>query len=115
MHDAQNLCVKNFKTINERLDPLRKKGWTPLVMVTDILEEAGEIASLVKGLEGFKPSEKPKTKEMLATELSDLLYVIFILADHYGIELEEPFQKTINNHLSRLTKNERTEVEEVEA
>jgi NTP pyrophosphatase (non-canonical NTP hydrolase) len=77
-------------------------------MVTDILEEAGEIASVVKGLEGFKPPEKPKTKEMLATELSDLLYMIFVLADCYGIELEEPFQKTVNSYLSRLIKNERT-------
>ena len=104
MRDAQNLSVKNFKTINEKLDPLRGKSWTPFVMVTDILEEAGEVASVVKGLEGFKPPEKPKTKEMLATELSDLLYMIFVLADYYGIELEEPFQKTINGYLARLTK-----------
>jgi NTP pyrophosphatase (non-canonical NTP hydrolase) len=66
MRDAQNLCVKNFKMINEKLDPIRGKGWTPFVMVADLLEEAGEIASVVKGLEGFKPPEKPKTKEMLA-------------------------------------------------
>lgn len=66
--DAQNLCVKNFKMINERLDPIRGKGWTPFVMVADLLEETGEIASVVKGLEGFKPPEKPKTKEMLATD-----------------------------------------------
>jgi len=104
MRDAQKLCVKNFKMINERLDPLRGKVWTPFVMVADILEEAGEIASVVKGLEGFKPPEKPKTKEMLATELSDLLYMIFVLADFYGIELEEPFQGTVNGYLSRFMK-----------
>lgn len=104
MRDAQNLSVKNFKIINERLDPLRGKGWTPFVMVTDILEEAGEIASVVKGLEGFKPPEKPKTKEMLAIELSDLLYMVFVLADYYGIELEEPFLKTLNGYLSRFIK-----------
>jgi NTP pyrophosphatase (non-canonical NTP hydrolase) len=58
------------------VDAQRGKGWTPFVMVTDLLEEAGEVAAVVKGLEGFKPPEKPKTKEMLATELSDLLYII---------------------------------------
>lgn len=104
MRDAQNLCVKNFKMINERLDPMRGKGWTPFVMVTDLLEEAGEIASVVKGLEGFKPPEKPKTKEMLATELSDLLYMIFVLAENYGIKLEEPFVETINGYLSKFIK-----------
>ncbi len=71
-------------------------------MVTDILEEAGEVASVVKGLEGFKPPDKPKTKEMLATELSDMLYIIFVLAEHYGIHLEETFLQTVNDYMLRF-------------
>jgi phosphoribosyl-ATP pyrophosphohydrolase len=57
------------------------------------------VAGVIKGLEGFKPPEKPKTKEMLATELSDLLYIIFVLAEHYGIELEESFLQTVNDRI----------------
>jgi NTP pyrophosphatase (non-canonical NTP hydrolase) len=72
-------------------------------MITDLLEEAGKAAAVVKGLEGFKPPEKLQTKEMLATELSDLLYIIFVLAEHYGIELEESFLQTVNDYIiSRL-------------
>jgi len=73
-------------------------------MVTDLLEEAGEVAAIVKGLEGFKPPEKPKTKDMLATELSDLLYIIFVLAEYYGIELEEVFLQTVNDYILRFLK-----------
>ena len=73
-------------------------------MVTDLLEEAGEVAAVVKGLEGFKPPEKPKTKEMLATELSDMLYITFILAEHYGINLEESFLQTVNEYMLRFIK-----------
>ena len=73
-------------------------------MVTDLLEEAGEVASVVKGLEGYKPPEKPKTKEMLATELSDMLYIIFVLAEHYDINLEEVFIQTVNDYLLRFIK-----------
>ena len=73
-------------------------------MITDLLEEAREAASAVKGLEGFKPPEKPKTKEMLATELSDLLYMIFVLAEHYGIELEEAFLQTVNDRVISMLK-----------
>lgn len=102
LRDAQHLCWKNFRKINEKLDPVRGKSWTPFVMVTDLLEEAGEVASVVKGLEGFKPSEKSKTKEMLATELSDMLYIIFILAEHYSIELEEVFLQTVNDYILRF-------------
>ena len=104
LRDAQHLCWKNFRKINEKLDPARGQGWTPFVMVTDLLEEAGEVAAVVKGLEGFKPPEKPKTKEMLATELSDLLYIIFILAEHYGINLEESFLQTVNEYMLRFIK-----------
>ncbi|MGD0027483.1 MAG: MazG nucleotide pyrophosphohydrolase domain-containing protein [Candidatus Bathyarchaeia archaeon] len=86
------------------LDAQRGKGWTPFVMITDLLEEAGEVAAVVKGLEGFKPPEKPKTKEMLATELSDLLYIIFVLAEHYGIEVEEAFMQTVNDYILRFVK-----------
>lgn len=71
-------------------------------MVTDLLEEAGEVAAAVKGLERFKPPEKPKTKEMLATELSDLLYMIFVLAEHYSVNLEESFLETVNNYILRF-------------
>jgi NTP pyrophosphatase (non-canonical NTP hydrolase) len=73
-------------------------------MVTDLLEEAGEVAAAIKGLEGFKPPEKPKTKEMLATELSDLLYMILVLAENYGIELEEAFMQTVNDYVLRFIK-----------
>lgn len=86
------------------LDPERGKGWTPFVMVTDLLEEAGEVAAAIKGLEGFKPPEKPKTKEMLATELSDLLYMILVLAENYGIELEDAFMQTVNDYVLGVIK-----------
>jgi NTP pyrophosphatase (non-canonical NTP hydrolase) len=62
LRDAQYLCWKNFRKINDKLDSERGKSWTPFVMVTDLLEEAGEVAAVVKGLEGFKPPEKPETK-----------------------------------------------------
>lgn len=102
LSDAQKLSARVFNEINEKLDVMRGKGWDPFIMVTDLLEEAGEVASTVKGLEGFKPPEKTKTKQMLATELSDLLYIIFVLAEHYNLDLEEHFSRTIQNYKSRF-------------
>ena len=102
LRDAQHLCWKNFRKINDQLDPERGRAWTPFVMVTDLLEEAGEVASVVKGLEGFKPPEKQKTREMLATELSDLLYIVFVLAEYYGVQLEDVFLQTVNDYVLRF-------------
>lgn len=71
-------------------------------MVTDLLEEAGKVAAAVKGLEGFKPPEKPETKEMLATNLSHMLYIIFVLAEHYDVNLGEIFLETVNDYILRV-------------
>jgi len=102
LQDAQYASWKIFRKINTKMDAERGKCWDPFVIVADILEEAGEVASVVKGLEGFKPPEKPKTKEELAKELSDLLYGIFVLAEHYGVNLEETFLEHVNNYLLRF-------------
>lgn len=102
LFEAQQVAWKIFIKINERLDGKRGRGWDPFVITTDILEEAGEVAGVVKGLEGFKPSDKPKTKEMLARELSDLLYGIFVLAEHYKLNLEEIFLETVNDYMLRF-------------
>jgi NTP pyrophosphatase (non-canonical NTP hydrolase) len=100
--EAQKLSGKIFRQINEKLDVMRGKGWNPFIIVTDILEEAGEVASIVKGLEGYKPPEKPKTKEMLATELSDLLcsteYSCLLSTK---INLEKVFIPTIQDYYKR--------------
>jgi NTP pyrophosphatase (non-canonical NTP hydrolase) len=71
-------------------------------MVAALLEEAGEVASAVRGLEGFKPPDKVKTTEKLATELSDVLFMVFVLAEHYGIELEETFMQTTNDRFMSM-------------
>jgi len=102
LQEAQLVSWKIFRKINDKLDISRGRGWDPFVVVTDILEETGEVASVVKGLEGFKPPDKTKTKEMLAKELSDLLYGIFVLAEHYGVNLEETFLEHVNEYLLRF-------------
>jgi len=98
--EAQKATFELFKEISEK----RTVSWTPFALVTDLLEEAGEVASAVKALEGYKPPDKPKSKEMLATELSDVLYAVFVLAETYGIDLEESYQQTTDSYRERFLK-----------
>jgi len=101
---AQKLSVKIFKKI-ERSKDFEGNMWDPFVLISDILEEAGEVAAVVKGLEGYKPPDKPKTRDMLASELSDLLYSIFALAEYYEIDLDSSFIKIVNSYEERFVKN----------
>ena len=104
LRDAQHLCWKNFRKINDQFDPERGKLWTPFVMITDLLEETGEVAATIKVLEDLKVSDEYKTKQMLAAELSGLLYIVFVLAEHYGIRLEEAFLETLSDYILRFIK-----------
>ena len=70
-------------------------------MATKMLEEAGEVASDILGLEGIKP-KGVFTKEMLGRELSDLLYNIFIIAETYDIDLESVYIDTIDKYEDHL-------------
>jgi NTP pyrophosphatase (non-canonical NTP hydrolase) len=39
---------------------------------------------------------------MLAAELSDVLFMVFVLAEHYGIEREESFMQTTNDRFMSM-------------
>lgn len=97
IRDAQHLCWKNFRTINDKLEPKHGKKWTPAVTVSEILEKSNMVREAVEDLEGLKSEEKPNANEKLAKELSNLLYLVLVLAEHYKIELEESFLQTMND------------------
>jgi NTP pyrophosphatase (non-canonical NTP hydrolase) len=90
--------------INDKLDPERGRKWTPNVAVSEILEEVNKLGSSVKNMEENEASDKSGTKQVLATELSNLLYEVFVLAEHYRIELEESFLQTVNDYMLKFIK-----------
>lgn len=102
LRDAQHLCWKNFRKINDKLDPERGKAWTPFIAVMDLLEETGKLASIVKVLERSKANEDPKINMELAKELSNIIYTAFVLAEQYNIKLEEVFLQTVNDYVLSL-------------
>jgi len=101
LQGAQHVSWKIFNKINSRLEAEIGKGCDPFVVVTDLLEESGRVAALVKGLEELEPAEKPESKDTLAKELNSLLYSVFVLAERYGISLEETFLEQVNDYLLR--------------
>jgi NTP pyrophosphatase (non-canonical NTP hydrolase) len=96
LRDAQHLCWKSFKKL-ATLDPEKSKAWTPSATASDLLRGAEQISGLVRNSEAAGSAE-PEAEAQLASKLSDLLYSILILAEHYGIEFEESFLQTVNDY-----------------
>ncbi len=99
LQDAQHVSGKIFRKIEAKSDAEGAKHWNPLAIVTSLLKEAGEVSAVVKGLESSNSAEKPQTKEKLARELNDVLYSVFVLAEHYELNLEETFLEHVNDLL----------------
>ncbi len=103
LRDAQHVCWKNFRLVNDKLDPEKGKAWKPSLTASELLEMAEELIPAVKSLDESKP-DGTEAKEALATKLSSLLCPIFVLCEYYGLELEESFLQTANDYLLKFIK-----------
>ena len=100
---AQEWAYQIFQAINEK----HAQPWSAFVVMTDLLEEAGEVAAVVKGLEGYKFPNNPPTKAMLAMELADLFYCLCVLAGMYEINRTDTFLTTVNDYKTRFSESAR--------
>ena len=85
LRDAQHVCWKTYKKLGG--------NQTVMSLVADLLEGASKVAVTVKE----QPAEE--AKQTLATQLSDLLYSVFVLAEQHGINLEEIFLQSVNDRI----------------
>jgi len=104
LRDAQYASWKNFRMINDKLNPEAGKRWTPSAMMIDLLSKAEKLASIIKSLEDSAPCSEQETKQTIASELSDLLYTVFVLAENYRVELEDVFMQTVNDYVLKFIK-----------
>jgi len=99
IQEAQLVSWKIFRKINDKHGADSGKAGSPLAIISDLIKETGEISNAVNNLKRAEPGEEPKTKETLTRELNKLLFSVLILAEHYGINLEESFLEHVNDYL----------------
>ena len=99
LQDAQHVSWKIFRKISDKLNVGQGRSSDTSVTVSDLIEKAGKVAAIIRGLEGFEVIDKQKSRDVLSKELNGMLYVIFVLAEHYGINLEEKFLEQVNDYL----------------
>jgi NTP pyrophosphatase (non-canonical NTP hydrolase) len=93
VHDIQNM-------IHEWIT---KHGgyWSPLAMLSAIIEELGELAKEINHLEGFKPKKNANDDIKIGEELADVLYALICLANYYKIDLSQELENVVNKFSKR--------------
>jgi len=67
----------------------------PLTNMAQLTEEVGEVARVISRKFGEQSAKESNKKIDLGEELSDVLFVVFCLANQTGIDLDTSFNKKI--------------------
>jgi len=91
------------KRTKSELDNKGKLTWPAMALLADLVEEVGELAESVKSAEGFKPYKK-MPRGNISREVSDILFSLATIANHYGVDMEAEFLKTLDGYKNRFLK-----------
>src|SRR3989338_5702272 len=97
------LQEKTKKLLTE-FERVRTKKWTPEAMLTDLTEEVGELANAILVKEGFK--NKKRAKADLIDSICDILFDLYMIAEHYGVDVEKEYQKVLEQLKERIDRGE---------
>ena len=78
----------------------RGRTWTPEETMLGFVGDVGDLAKLVMAAEGTRSDVGGR--DDLAHELSDCLWSVLVLADHYDIDLATAYTSTMDDLSSRL-------------
>jgi NTP pyrophosphatase (non-canonical NTP hydrolase) len=76
------------------------RAWTTEEVALGFVGDVGDLMKLVVACAGVR--EIPDAKAKLAHELADCLWSVLVLADVYGIDLEQAFLRTMQELEERI-------------
>jgi len=101
----------DFKKLQQRAVEIRKKyrefelkkvgkSWNREQLMEGFVVDIGELMEIVMAKEGWRQLDN--VDEKLKHELSDCLWSLLVLADHYDVDLETSFLTTMNSLEKRI-------------
>jgi NTP pyrophosphatase (non-canonical NTP hydrolase) len=80
------------------------REWTRQELMQGFIVDIGELAELMMAKEGIRSGENVDDK--LKHEFADCLWSLFVLAEKYGVDLEDSFLQTSNLLEKKLSSQE---------
>jgi NTP pyrophosphatase (non-canonical NTP hydrolase) len=75
--------------------------WPPLANLARLTEEVGELARLLNHRFGPKTKKPDEDDQELALELADILFVLIVMANEQGIDLDDALERTLAKYRAR--------------
>lgn len=75
--------------------------WPPLTNLARLIEEVGELAREMNHRFGHKTKKASEPEQDLALELADVLFVLLVIANEQGIELDKALERVMEKYRTR--------------
>lgn len=75
--------------------------WPPLVNLARLTEEVGELARIMNHRFGPKRKKADEAEQELGMELADVLFVLLVIANEQGIDLDRALERTLEKYRAR--------------
>ena len=96
--------VERARAVRRRYAELEQtrygREWSTEELTLGLVKDVGDLAALVQANEGVREIQDAETD--LAHELADCLWSLIVLADRYGVDLEQAFVETMDGLETRL-------------
>jgi NTP pyrophosphatase (non-canonical NTP hydrolase) len=85
----------------QRFRSVEKRPWTPEACMTELMAEAGTLADSIMIREGYR-SRGGDHKVDLEDDISDVLFMLIMICQHYGIDLEKAYRRMLDDTDAKL-------------
>ena len=95
----------DLKDAQERVDAWISRFdegyWPPLTNLARLIEEVGELAREMNHRFGHKTKKAEEPQQDLALELADVLFVLLVIANEQGIDLDQALEQVLVKYRTR--------------
>ena len=89
------------KEVDAYISQFKEGYFPPLVNLARLTEEVGELARELNHQFGPKKKKADEAEGEIALELADILFVVVVLANQMGIDLQEAMERTLEKYRVR--------------
>jgi NTP pyrophosphatase (non-canonical NTP hydrolase) len=100
--DGGNLSLREAQArVDAWISQFEEGYWPPLTNLARLIEEVGELAREMNHRFGHKTKKPEEPDQDLAMELADVLFVLLVIANEQGIELDGALERVLKKYRDR--------------
>jgi NTP pyrophosphatase (non-canonical NTP hydrolase) len=99
-------AMDETKQVASLFEQTGSRPWSIEVKTVELASEVGTLADTIMIKERFRFPRENQTID-LEDDVVDVLFVLFLIAEHYGIDLDTAYQRLLNETREKLSNAQR--------